>query len=118
MTLSTNEKNNLSTAFKQSQAESPGQIYDFLVDYGWELIRRLGVDSCDDVIRLFEDFYQKVIRPIDLPGIPNFIEPAADTALMESVSALLKQACKLIDFDKHMKELPDHFSPFSDKNSE
>jgi len=79
-----------------------GEILDFFTDYLWGVIRDQGIDSCDDVIAVFNHFYEKVIVPIDIPRVPNFIEPVVEEAVRRAVVELIKYACANIELEENL----------------
>jgi len=63
-----------------------------LVEYGTQIIRDLGCGHREEIVVAAKDTYRKHVRPIDLPGIPNFIEPQVDDQLESIVIILLNKA--------------------------
>lgn len=67
-----------------------GKLVEFLVPQLDEWVHALG--GIDAVISVVLAAYDKYAAPIDLPGIPNIIEPAVDAAAKRLLSALIRAA--------------------------
>ena len=74
------------------QPGDPWGISAWLVDTAYDMLQELGIDSVDEIVEAAEELFDRFIRPIDLPGIPNFIEPAVDRALKSAISAAIRAA--------------------------
>lgn len=62
-----------------------GAIVRFLSDYtdlDYDKRKAIGVD-------LISQFYADVIAPLDIPGIPNIIEPMIDSAIQNVIPAVV-----------------------------
>jgi hypothetical protein len=59
-----------------------------------QLFRTLGIGSeaerKDAVVKAIGRFYDEVIAPIDIVGVPNFLEPVVDKAIRELLLLLAK----------------------------
>jgi len=62
----------------------PGQLIDWLSDLASGLADDLDINKAD-VLAAVESFYNAVIRPLDLPYIPNFVEKTVDDFILKAI---------------------------------
>lgn len=65
-----------------------GPIVEFFVPQLDQLIHQLG--GIDMFIDTAQKAYDQYVTPIDLPGIPNLIEPAVDAAARHAIGVILR----------------------------
>lgn len=64
-----------------------------------ELMERYG--GIEAIIATVEEFYDRVVAPIDLPYLPNLVEPRIDAAIRAQIRPLLLAAYKRLVGEKH-----------------
>lgn len=71
----------------------PGQLIDWVIDNVGDLVDFVDLDeeTLELVVDTVERFYDSVIRPIDLPYIPNLVENRVDDAIWGAIEYLLRQ---------------------------
>jgi hypothetical protein len=67
-----------------------GHLIEFIMRALKDALDALG--GVEEVVKFAEEAYTKYVTPIDLPGIPNFIEPAVDKAAIAVISAVIRAA--------------------------
>lgn len=71
-----------------------GQIIDWVTDVVANMIGDIDIPE-DEVVATVKKFYDKVIRPIDIPGVPNLlIEPAVDEAVWKIIEFTIRRMIK------------------------
>lgn len=73
-----------STADGKFSAEDAIKLTALAIDQLVAVVNVLGVPGADKKAAVVEGvrlFYDRVIAPLDIPGVPNWIEPAVDTAI-------------------------------------
>ena len=78
--------------FRGNQVAAAGALLDRLR----ELLggSSLPLPSRDQVLQMVGGAYDKYVAPLDLPGVPNFIEPWVDSALR---AVVLQMAGRIYD---------------------
>ena len=72
----------------------PGQIIDWVTDVVSNLIDGIDIPE-DEAVDTVKTFYDKVIRPLDIPGVPNIlIEPAVDEAVWKIIEFTIRRMIK------------------------
>lgn len=66
------------------------RLAEFFVGQLGPLVERLG--GIDAVVRIAEQAYDAYVAPLDLPGVPNLLEPQVDSALRLALGAALRAA--------------------------
>jgi len=65
-----------------------GAIQTYIVEVA-KFVDATGAEKKEQVIQACEKFYEEVLAPLDIPGVPNwFVEPAVDRA----VGAMIRPA--------------------------
>lgn len=64
------------------------RLVAFFVENLDALIHTLG--GIDAVIRTAEAAYDAYVAPLDIPGVPNLIEPQVDSAMRLAIGAVLR----------------------------
>ena len=71
-----------------------GQIIDWVTDVVANMIGDIDIPE-DEVVATVKKFYDKIIRPIDIPGVPNLlIEPAVDEAVWKIIEFTIRRMIK------------------------
>ncbi|AMV31291.1 hypothetical protein VN12_04185 [Pirellula sp. SH-Sr6A] len=81
-----------SSDFKGNQVAAGGALLDKIREVLSSLSISLPPKS--DFLKMVDDAYETYVRPIDIPGIPNMVEPWVDSALK---SIVLQQASRIYD---------------------
>ena len=56
---------------------------------------RAGADA-NAIVKIVEEVFEKYIRPFDIPGVPNIVEPLVDDALKQAVIAIVKRGVAML----------------------
>ena len=72
----------------------PGQIIDWVTDVAKNLIKGIDMPQ-DEVVATVKVFYDKILRPIDIPALPNIlVEPAVDEAVWKVIEFVIRRMIK------------------------
>lgn len=82
----------LSSSFGSNQVAAGGALIDRIKEVLSSLT--IPLPPKDEFQRMVADAYDKYVAPIDIPGIPNLVEPWVDSALK---SIVLQQASRIYD---------------------
>lgn len=93
-------QNELMASLELASANQPfkrwkrGQVIDWVQDVVEDLIDKVELDP-EETVATVKVWYDKVIRPIDIPGLPNFgIEPIVDEAVWRLIEFGIRQIFK------------------------
>ena len=83
------------------ESQSPFDLAHRLIQWATEMIGDIGCDRQGEIVTATKELYDKFIRPIDLPGIPNFVvEPYVDDLLCRVVLMTIEAAFSRICSDE------------------
>jgi hypothetical protein len=81
-----------SSQFGGNQMRAGGALIDKIRE--WLRGLDIALPPKDEFLQIVGDAYDTYVKPIDIPGVPNIVEPWVDSALRAIV---LTQASKLYD---------------------
>lgn len=76
---------------------SPLVAADKLLNSAGRILRDEGSDCVEQVVQAAGLLYDRFVAPIDIPGIPNIVEPAFDAAVKQALIAGIRVIAKKID---------------------
>jgi hypothetical protein len=77
----------------QNVVKSPYLLADKLIRKAIEMIK-IDPDKLEEIIAAAKTAYDTYIAPIDIPGIPNIIEPVIDALLWRTIESTIRLLAK------------------------
>lgn len=73
----------------QSVIDAVARLLAFIAENLKSLVDESG--GIEKLVQEVETFYRGYIAPLDIPGVPNILEPAVDTALLRIITATVRR---------------------------
>lgn len=84
--------NRLQQHLEDTSANCPFEIASALVSGSTGLMTQVGTQNLDHIINAAKIAWDKYFVPLDLPGIPNLVEPMVERFLWNAVEAAIRAA--------------------------
>lgn len=80
----------IASRLRGAKSPSPFDVQQEIAHHAIEVLGYAGVDRVDEIVAAAKAAWDKYFVPLDLPGIPNAIEPMVESLMWNTLEAMIR----------------------------